>query len=430
MPLEPQDDPRVDVLVVPYYFYLSYENFRVLIEAFRGRRVDARMLCMHFNACEERDRFDAARLERDGVPGLELPLELTGMGVPGAWAKLVKFFYYARNRLRIRAFLRRWKPRLVAVESDLGGIYIRTLLAECRRLGIPTAITMTLDVGQAVAPGFYPSRAQRAWNATLRCSSWLYALFFHAETVGSFAREAAIFAPSGAVHQRLVSGGIDPARIQVLGTPQQDLVWRLRNRDQEGLKRRWLGARGLPPDTRVVVFCTEVIEEVLGTDYVRNFHPLLAEAFAKLPADCRVVLRFHPRERADHLAFFRETFQGERYLEASDQQLDDMLFLADLAVGHFSTVLLRALALGTPILSVNLDRRENTALFTADQRLPQICAPEELDKIPDFFLAPGNRSALISFLGSWSAKHFPDLDGRRSQEIAERLASIMGKCVD
>jgi hypothetical protein len=415
-----------DVLLVPYYFYLSYEGFRRIRAALAGRGLDARLLCMHFNAHNERETYGGARLQRDQVPALDLELDLTGMGVPGIAAKFAKLFHFARNRGRIRTFLRTRRPRLVVVESDLGGIYIRSLLDECRAQGIPCAIAMTLDVGQAVAPGYYARWPVRLLNALVGWSPWLRAILVRTEVVGSYARRAPILTPSAAMQERLVSGGIRPDRIQVTGSPQQDQVFELRSRDRQAARAGWLRDRGLPPDTRIVVLCFEVIEEVLGQDYVRQFHPRLAAVLDRLPEDCRVVLRFHPRERPDNLAFYRECFRGPRYLEAPDCPLDDLLHLSHLCLGHFTSVLVKAVALGTPILSVNLARSTRTALFALDQTIPQILDEADLDKVRRALTDPGYGAELRSFLDRWASGHFPGLDGRRSATMAEILEGMLG----
>jgi hypothetical protein len=417
--------PSPEVLFVPFYYYLSYDAFRRVILALIASGTPARILRMHFNAHDERGTFDDERFRRDGIPFARLDLDLRGIGMPGIGAKANKVRAFWRNRARIREYLRTNRPGLVVVESDLGGLYVRALLEECVSEAIPPAVLMTVDVGQAVSSRFDTSTLQRFVNRASRLVPALRPLLHRSEVAGAYALGAPVLVPSEAMRRRLASGGIEASRIRVMGSPHHDAIFELRARDRSAVVARLFRAGGIPAGSQLVVLCTEVIEEVFGQQYIREVYPRLARAFARLPGRCRVALRFHPRESPDNLAFYRSCYTGDRYVDLTDQPLDDVLYAADLCVGHFSSVLLKALSLRAPVLTINLRQSATAAMFEADELLPQMRDEGQLSKIPRTFTDPSFGAALRAFVERWCAAHLPSVDGSRALSIARELSRLI-----
>ena len=414
---------RPVILFFPHYYYLQYEGFLLVMRELQKLECDARMVLMHSKSFDESAAFTTERLKNEGCPlRVFRPLRLRWRP---QWlvTRILQGAGVAVDSLRMRGFLRRERPDIVVVGSDLGGAYIRLVLDVSRRQGIPSLILSAVDYGLAASDQERGAGAAfpRAIQAISRLLGLSRILFFEGDVLGSYATNSKVLVPSRAARNGLVKEGIAEERITVVGNPARDRTAELRKQPKGEVKARVLHALGWEGGSLLVVYCTEVIHYVYGLPYLERVNALLLKKLEGLPVEVRVVVKLHPRESEESQAEFRTTFRGERFRVVRDQDLLPLLRAADLVVGHFSSVLLDGMRLDTPILSLNLRGDQRRELLGPDMKLLTIRREADLHKIRDVLYCADFREACQRSAADWLREN-----GAVSGEgIAPRIASLI-----
>lgn len=421
------DQRAKKVLFFPYYFYLQYEPFRQVIASLKHLGVEAYMVSMHCNHFDESKQFRLERFKNDGCPVKELPVYNIGPKGVSLFTKLMQFLGFLINRRKIENFLRAEQPALVVVGSDLGGIYIRFLLDMCHLLHIPMLIMVTVDFGAARSDANpeIEAKVPVLVRFLLRLLSMERLTLFNGWVIGSYSQEAKVLVPSKAMQDQLVRDGICRERILVIGSPLHDWLYELRNEPTDKIKCEICSSLGWSVNYRLIVYCTEVIHSIYGEDYLESVNKLLARAFQNLPAECRVVIKLHPRESVKSIAYFSRAFIGDRYRIVNDINIYRLLRVADLAIGHFSSTLLEAILLGTPVLSINVLGDQRRTLFSSSQDLVQIRSETEFTKIHDILYNTRFRDVAKALLERWIKDNVGVINGHSSERIARVIKHII-----
>ncbi len=202
----------------------------------------------------------------------------------------------------------------------------------------------------------------------------------------------AFFAWGPAYRQVLESFGLPAERIHVMG-----------------FNRAKPRADAAPPrrGTRRVVYIAGgnalVCPYLMTLD--EDLHTLRVLA-ASLPADTELLVRIHPRHRAEDFRAATAGLPGVRLLGDGEMSLAACLAGANCIVGKASTVLLEAAHAGHPVLVVNLAGTPEFTGFTAGRAaLPYATDPAGLrQRLAQLLSDPaGARTALRSFADAWCA---------------------------
>jgi hypothetical protein len=415
------------VLFAPYYFYLHYESFRRVAACLNRSGIDAAILHMPCNAFNENLRFGMERIRTDGCPVRQLRLCDLGWKGSSSIARMSRFPNLLINRKKIRAFLQVERPRLVVVGSDLGGLYVRLLLSCCREAGIQTMILAS----SASGPPANDSEAGQTISVSRTIKAILQLLdldrvaLFDQWKIGSFNTEAPIAVPGKTLKEELLRDGVSEDRLFITGDPAHDAIYELKQEHVAQIRRHICDQLDWPGSSRLIVYCTEVIHEMLGREYLVRLNVLLAEAFAALPADCRVVIKLHPRETSATEALFRQAFRRDRYLIRRDLDLLRLMRAAHLCIGHYSRTLIDSVLLGTPVACINLARDEKRMLFDSGFGEIRIDSEEDFHKIRPLLEDKETRDVVEHKLRDWRSRYASVLDGESSNRNAALISKIL-----
>jgi hypothetical protein len=176
-----------------------------------------------------------------------------------------------------------------------------------------------------------------------------------------------VLVPDAATRQAYIKAGFSSERTLVCGHPHWDIL-RRRRQELEAIGQTALRQRLWPrlvPGQRVIVFAAEISDGLKSDAYRRSpnytlfgtgnsiartdivIEEVLA-ALNVLEQQSYKILRLHPKNSDSEFEAYRDAFDAID--RASD--LHELCFAADLVVGMTSILLLEALLLGRPVLSV------------------------------------------------------------------------------
>ncbi len=415
------------VLFAPYYFYLHYESFRRVAASLNRSGIDAAILHMPCNTFNENRSFGMERMRADGCPVRQLHLCDLGWKGSSSVARMSRFPNLLINRERIREFLDVESPRLVVVGSDLGGLYVRLLLSCCRQAGIQTMILAS----SASGPPANDSEAgqtisvSRSVKAILQLLDLDHVALFDHWKIGSFNTEAPIAVPGKTLKEELLRDGVSEDRLFITGDPAHDAIFELKQEPVAQIRRQICDQLEWPESRRLIVYCTEVIHEMLGREYLVRLNVLLAEVFAALPADCRVVVKLHPRETSETEALFKQAFRRDRYLIRRDLDLLRLMRAAHLCIGHYSRTLIDSVLLGTPVACINLANDEKRMLFDAGFGEIRLDSEQDFHKIRTLLEDKETRNVVERKLRDWRSRYASVLDGQSSNRNAALISKML-----
>jgi hypothetical protein len=331
------------------------------------------------------------------------------------------------NVERIKHFLDVERPRLVVVGSDLGGLYVRLLLSCCHRANVQTMILASSASGPPSndSGGGQGHQISRSTKSILQLLKLDRVALFDNWKIGSFDTEALIAVPGPVLKEELLRHGVSEDRIFITGDPAHDAIYELMQEPTAQIRSEVCDRLSWPATGHLIVYCTEVIHEILGREYLARLNRLLVEAFAALPADFRVVVKLHPRETPQTEALFRDAFSGERYSVRRDLDLLRLIRAADLCIGHYSKSLVDAVVLGTPVGCINFARDEKRMLFDASFDEIRIEGERDLCKIRGLVENAETRRVVEHKLRNWRLRYAAAIDGQSSNRNAALISKIL-----
>jgi hypothetical protein len=416
------------VLLAPYYFYLHYESFRRVSAVLNRSEIDSAILRIPFSAIEDNSRFGPEKMQTDNCAMRHLPLVDLGWKGSSTAARISRFPNLLINRRRIKHFLEAERPKLIVVGSDLGGIFIRLLLSCCREAGVRTMILATSASGPPASESGesqYLSVPLLA-RATLRVLNMDHVALFNSWRIGSFDTNAPIAVPGRTLKEKLVELGVSDDRIFITGDPAHDAIYELMQEPAEQIRNDICNDVGWPTTGKLIVYCTEVIHEMLGREYLVRLNKLLAETFSTLPRDWRVLVKLHPRETPETETLFREAFQGGRYSIRRDMDVLRLIRAANLCIGHYSRTLIDAALIGTPVVCINLTGDEKRMLFDSSFGEVRIETERDVrDKIRTLLQDEETRNVVDRKLGDWRRGYATGIDGRSSDRTASLIHRLL-----
>jgi hypothetical protein len=389
--------------------------------------IDAAILHMPCNTFNENRSFGMERMRADGCPVRQLHLCDLGWKGSSSIARMSRFPNLLINRERIRKFLDVESPRLVVVGSDLGGLYVRLLLSCCGEAGIQTMILAS----SASGPPATNSKAgqtipvSRSIKAILQLLDLDHVALFDHWKIGSFNTEAPIAVPGKTLKEELLRDGVSEDRLFITGDPAHDAIFELKQEPVAQIRRQICDQLDWPESSRLIVYCTEVIHEMLGREYLVRLNVLLAEVFAALPADCRVVVKLHPRETPETEALFKQAFRRDRYLIRRDLDLLRLMRAAHLCIGHYSRTLIDSVLLGTPVACINLANDEKRMLFDAGFGEIRLDSEQDFHKIRTLLEDKETRDVVEHKLRDWRSRYASVLDGQSSNRNAALISKML-----
>ena len=165
----------------------------------------------------------------------------------------------------------------------------------------------------------------------------------------------------------LISEGIAPERIVVTGNPKFDEVYYSKDSDcKKKVCERW----NIPTDKTIILLLTQYLVEVgrWTTEQRRKFVLAVANAAAVLP-NTQLIIKLHPPHESE--GDYQEIVKGSPHapIICKYASLPELLNACSLAVTVESTAGLEAMAIGKPVVIVNLFNESGPSLFNGSGAL-------------------------------------------------------------
>ena len=163
--------------------------------------------------------------------------------------------------------------------------------------------------------------------------------------------------------RQMMIEGIDPALIIITGHPNFDDLAGARESFTAGVRTRIREVLNVGPEDLLVVFASQPLGQMFGTDESNPMYlgyderEVLLDLIAALERvatrsgqQVRLVIRPHPRERADSFGEYRSVIID--IVVSTNDSARDMLMAADLVAGMSSNLLVEACYLGCIVVSM------------------------------------------------------------------------------
>ena len=191
--------------------------------------------------------------------------------------------------------------------------------------------------------------AHTACGTFPRANPWIYG--------GGNASQIAVFGP--AWKERLVNDGVPPDKIRVTGHPEQDKWFAQKNSWQNSDTRQVIAELGLPNDKGIVsviapAFCFraaggnrdgDISIDELQRDFVR-----IVDALSKRDEQVSVVVKAHPRDTVEDLAFISARSANQSVRLVRDIEIHRLLLASQAMACQWSTTAVTAAAVRTPVI--------------------------------------------------------------------------------
>jgi len=346
---------------------------------------------------------------------------------PGFINRPLQFIRLVLNKYILKYFLHREKPDLVVVGGDIANMNTRLFLDECERFGINVLMAPITDVNSGIIINPAANKGvPMAWLVclALRCFSLEEVVFFKGWVLGSYHEQGVIAVPNKEIMQTLLDNGIQKERLVVVGKPFYDSIYDILQRSRDKIRSEVSSIVGFEctQDLRLVVYCTEVMQSIYSIEYVMNIDRLLYDAFNAFSDSVKVVIKFHPREPADVVALHKKALCGDRFYFVSSIDNYALLRAADVVISFWSTMLIDAALLKTPVLSIRLIDDKAPVIFDRTSEFTHITSEKEFQtKIWKMLFDRNFIDASAAVVSRWKDSVGIVIDGHSCERIAELI---------
>lgn len=371
------------------------------------------------------------------------PFSRFGRHAPGRTIDEMSRFWRARSLARTILDTRR--PAAVVVIQDTL-LLERFLVREANRHGVPTLVVQwafsfpqalydrirQFQYGPGAGQGRRGPLGRIAGPLTGRAyRGVLDALGLSFDLVNSYGGgEAGLFAVMGeAFRDQYRAQGIDESRkrIVVTGHPTHDAVYR-RAQSLAADERRMIRARhGLAGDEPLVLYATQPVlwRRVVTPEELEANVRAIAAAVHRAPGSPRLVLKLHPRERAEDYAFCAELDPPVTVLPRAE--IVDLVAASDVFISSSSSTVLLAMMFGRPIVTVNFNQVPHFDYFEEIGGTLHVRSHAEFADAVGRVLADDATQARLAAERSSVLDRYTRFDGGATERIAELLVEAMGR---
>jgi hypothetical protein len=328
----------------PYYLYTHKNELEHIFRAARARGWAVTMV-LPFTAPDTLERM---RAQSKAMPDVDRIEDFTCRALMRAdrdafMARPMRAMALLLYFLRATWWLLRWRPDVILMTSDLGGVSVRFLQTVGARLGVLLVTLQTTLFMRVAERKDLVWQVRPAWLHRLQAMKIFVRLFLYfGEVPGSFRADSLVLVQNEEIRDVCVAFSKPPERVRIVGSLQSSLI---------AERRTALGPR-LHAGIRVL-FLTECIEERFGHERATEDLEMLKDLVGRLPPGSQLVVRFHPRESERFRAALRHRLGGVCEIDASpDPTL--MIAWADVAVGSFSMLLFDAQSAGVPCVFIDV----------------------------------------------------------------------------
>lgn len=225
-----------------------------------------------------------------------------------------------------------------------------------------------------------------------------------------------------AVKEMLVSEGVDPGRIVITGNPKFDeLYYSKRVSSKESVCKRW----EIPQGNEIIVLVCQFFVGIKAPKQARKFLVAIINAVMTFQ-NVTLIIKVHPGEDED---IYQEIVEGLGYpaVISKDSNIVELLSSASLVLTVSSTVALEAMAIGRPVVIVNLFNDPTTLFYRESGALFAYTKKDISQAITRVLNNPQTREGMRTAMERFVYKHAYLQDGKASKRIAQLIISMAAK---
>ncbi|MFA6075363.1 MAG: hypothetical protein WCV63_04560 [Negativicutes bacterium] len=400
------------VFFIPETYYLSYLTFlNVIVEA-KKENIDAYMLTVFpFARKWEEKIYTNEKFIMNDCPRKKIYL-FPNIVPKKRYESLIENFVIMVNSIILLIYMIIERPDAIVINSDLGGTYIRMFQEICLLLKKKIFIIYNHRI---IDNKSFSKSKSKIWK-------YFKVLSFSDYRIGAYTQKSTIFAASNKMKDEIIALGIDSSRVIVVGDPRKSTnIVDVRRANEK--------------NKIVILYCTEVMQEIYSKTYVFLLNKWLKKMFvylAKNHDNLEIVVKLHPREkehpRIDR--FYSELFGDSTLFKIIDDQSlnDEILISADIVVAHYTDMLRMAAWQKKVILSIELYNKSKFSLFTKRSQTEKDMLVQNISELQDKMSKAILNSEYRAYMSTLAYNWVCDIDENQfvdSSKAAEKIAIIM-----
>lgn len=310
----------------------------------------------------------------------------------------------AANLLTAERMIERDGPNVILLQNECGP-WERALIAAAKLKGVPTLATQH-GIITAAHPGYYVPDGRFDQRRRLPIPD-LTAVF------GEYSRS---------VLTKLLN--YPSERVIVVGNPQYDYIPLLLAHSPPHLRHNVCRELGLDPSRRIVLVATGALQTKYGyPDYDRLLLGAVFSAKLSRP-ELQLILKLHPKEDG----LLQRTMARERgvsdFVIVKDERARP-LWISDLVVTIHSAFAMEAIAIGKPLIVVNLTGSQDIYPYVTGGAAIGVYRQEDfLPAIDDILDNQQTRDRLAKGRQQFIQDHLNSVDGHSAERIIELVEQI------
>lgn len=403
------------ILLASYHFHLQKELFLHLFDSFKKEFIDTILLPTYIVPRNEHD-INAFPIKKIKLLGTFSIIEKSN--------NFIRMGICLIDKLYLLLFLKKWRPNIVILGSDLGGIYIRILQDLCEKLNIPVLIIMTVNYLPAKDISYLKSNNIINW--LLSIFGMKKAVLFQEATIGKYLSNSIIGVSGYSVKEQLINEGINSARIHIVGNPLHDKMLNFIKISRIEAIRSLQSVLPFSSNIQIITYCTEVVEEIYGSYYNSYLNEELKRIFDDLPDNIKIVIKLHPRESQKERKALKDLFYGDRYYVIENIDLPLLLRASLLMITHVSATILDAILLNTPILRINIQHDKQYDPIVPNLDIVTSYSFDDFNiKLNKLINGKDYRNKALQSLREWIKNYSAYSDGDSTARIKQLIAEIV-----
>lgn len=399
------------VFFIPQFYYMQYPPFRLVINDLLGRGIDASLVYIPgISEHDETGTFNPQRFRQDDIPFYAFKLIRIATAELGPFHQVAQFIQFVFNRAKLRKFLETKRPDAVVIGSHLGQMYIRQLQVFCYKMRIPV-------IGMWIIPA---SLAEKKSIPPFICKILGISDVMQWKFYNQYMAHHVFVTTGDALRREMIASGVKDHQVVVTGNPLHDDIFMFLKDFKAEDRIRLLNENNLDKNQSYIIFLTEVIQDVLGIDYLKDLLTNLHDIFDKLPCDIKVLIKYHPREPRWIKDLHSLFFSGPRYRFSESPNLIPLLKCAELSLGHYTSALETSAVVGTPCLSIKMSQKDANSLFKEKEfKILECNSFSDLEEKITMFFNDKEFSGIVNKKIRCWLKDNALIDGRSAERMAE-----------
>jgi hypothetical protein len=388
----------VKVLFVVTNYYIQLEPYAIVAERLSGMGVES----VFYNIGVEPVADFESTARQVNLARMFGPVVAAG-SLLGKSVEAVRLLSKKRRALRV---LHSESPGLLVINSDVSSVDTRLVMDAAISLKIKVLLLPVVIPGPLMAHPDPDKGVPALARLLMRPLGLERTVFWRGWELGSYNTVADIAAPNEAAYDTLARN-LDRKRLHLSGDLGFEQTLRVAKMPVSHARELVVDALKITGFGTLLTLCTGIVQEYYGRDFLVKLIDAMRSAFDALPADVAVIIKLHPREDAEAVRMYRDTFKGERYFFADKGSKLVLLRASSAVIGQIHTSILQDSALlGTPTMSMRPFEDHTPVLFGAVADMTHILGLEEVaDKTRKILYDEDFKHGNLEQLRIWAGNH-------------------------